>query len=117
MFKEFIQDYLCSVAFSGLGQIRPVDRHLPNMAAVRDFYVRTPFNADCSFLAHDIYIGHQYDVRALRPPSLRYSKEAVDCSKTLLLSAKLHGVISQNTAIFIFLEIKASNLALFYDLS
>jgi hypothetical protein len=69
------------------------------------------------FLYTASYIVQQYDVRALRPPSLWYSKEAADCSKTLLLSAKLHGVISQNTAIFIFLEIKASNLTLFYDLS
>jgi hypothetical protein len=87
------------------------------MAVMRDFYVRTPINADCCFLAYGNYIDQLYDVRALRPLSLRYSKEAVDCSEMLLILAKLHGVIPQNTAIFLSLDIKASNLTLFYDLT
>jgi hypothetical protein len=95
--------------------MRPVDRHLFTVVVMQDF-VRTPFNADCCFIENDKYIGQQHDVRALRPPSLRYSMEAVDCSETLL-STKLHGVVSQNTAIFISLEMKVSNLTLFYDTS
>ena len=100
------------VAFSGLGRIRPVDRHLPTMVVMQDFHFRTPFNADCCFLEYDNYIGQQYDVRALPPLCLRYSEEAVNCSETLLLSTKLHGV----TAIFIYLEMQASSLTLFYDM-
>ena len=117
MFKAFIQVYLCSVTFSGLGRIRPVDRRLPTTVVMRDFYVRTPSHPDGCFLEYDNYIGQKYNVRGLRPLSIGYSKEAVDCSETLLLSNKLHGVISQKTAIFIYLEMKASSLTLFYDTS
>jgi len=63
-------------------------------------------------LLYDNYIGQQSNLSALRPLSLRCSKEAVDCSETLLLSNKLHSVISQKTAIFIYQEMKASSLTL-----
>ena len=117
IFKAFIRAYLRSVTFSGLGRIRPIDRHLPTTIGKQDCFVTTLLNAVCCFLEYDNYIGQQYDVRALLPLSVRYSKEAVDCSETLLLATQLHGVITQNTAIFIYLEMKAFNLKLFYDMS
>ena len=115
MSEECTQAYLCYVTFSGLGRIRSVDWHLPTMVVMRDFHVRTPYNVDCCFLEYGKYNGQQYDVKALRSLSLRYRKEEVECPEMSLLSTKLHGVISQNTAIFISLEMKASNLTLFCD--